>query len=309
MSSGVVIGIALACTSFGTIYGALSRIVPPERRSWALGLAGSLGGLGQFAMVPLAQELLQWLGVTLALVGMGFAIALLAPAARLLDDRAPKPETRSATEPAPPEQTLRAALRLALAHRGFWLLNIGFFACGFQVAFIAAHLPAYLLDRGLGPRVGVAALAIIALANVASMMAFGAWGDVYRRKHLLAVLYLARTAVIALFLCVPLSPLSVYLFCAAIGFLWLGAVPLTNGIVSGLFGVRYIATLFGFVFVGHQLGSFLGIWLGGLVFDRTHSYHLLWTAAMALGVMSAALHLFIDDRPVEASGLAAPQAA
>ncbi len=256
LSGGLVIGIALSCTTFGTIYGALSRIVPPERRNQALGLAGSMGGLGMFVMVPLTQELQRWFGWAVALVLLGAVIAAFAPAARALDDSAGRERGASTTDAA--SQSMGAAIREALRHRGFWLLNAGFTACGFQVAFIAAHLPAYLLDKGLDAKVGVAALAIIALANIASMYFFGAWGGLYRRKYLLAGIYLARPAAIALFLLCPLTPVSVYLFCGVIGFLWLGAVPLTNGIVSGVFGVRYITTLFGFVLLGHQLGSFLG---------------------------------------------------
>ena len=295
LGGGLVIGIALSCTTFGTIYGAISRIVPPERRSGALGLAGAMGGLGMFVMVPLTQELQAWFGWSGALVLLGVAILALAPAARALDDA---PEKTSASASGGASQSMTDAGREAFRHRGFWLLNAGFTACGFQLAFIAGHLPAYLLDKGLGARDGVAGLAIIALANVASMACFGSWGGFLRRKYLLSAMYLARPAVIALFLLAPLSPLSVYLFCAAIGFLWLGAVPLTNGLVSGVFGVRYINTLFGFVFFGHQVGAFLGVWLAARVYDATRSYDLVWYAAMALGVVAAALHLLIDDQPV-----------
>lgn len=295
LGAGVVIGIALSCTTFGVVYGALSRVVPIERRSWAMGLAGAVGGLGQFVMVPLSQELQRWFGWPAALVLFGIAIAALAPAARTLgDQRSQEPILATAQ----PTQSMGEAIQEAFRHRGFWLLNAGFLACGFQLAFIASHLPAYLFDKGLSPRDAVAGLAIIALTNIGGTYAFGSWGGRYRRKHLLAGLYLARTAAIAMFMLVPLSSASVYVFCAVMGFLWLGTAPLTNGLVSGVFGVRYITTLFGFVFFGHQLGGFLGVWLGGLVYDKTHSYSLIWTASMCLGLVAAALHLLIDDQPV-----------
>jgi MFS family permease len=297
VSGGLVIGIAQSCTTFGTIYGALSRIVPEDRRGWALGLAGSMGGVGMFLMVPLTQEMQRWFGWAVALMLLGVVIAACTPAARALDDSAGDSPSAVGTEAN--GQSMVAAIGEAFRHRGFWLLNLGFTACGFQVAFIAAHLPAYLLDRGLDARAGVAGLAIIALANVASMYLFGSWGGLYRRKYLLAGIYLARPAAIALFLLCPLTPISVYLFCAVIGFLWLGVVPLTNGIVSGVFGVRYITTLFGFVFFGHQVGSFLGIWLGARVYDTTHSYNMIWVATMVVGLVAAVLHLLIDDAPVE----------
>jgi MFS family permease len=185
-----------------------------------------------------------------------------------------------------------------MRHRGFWLLNTGFFACGFQLAFIAGHFPAYLLDKGFSANVGVAALAIVALANVAGTYLCGQLGTQYRRKHLLAYLYLVRAAAMALFVAAPLSEASVYAFAFVMGLTWLGTVPLTNGLVSQVFGVRYISTLFGFVFVGHQLGGFLGVWLGGIVYDATHSYQLVWIAAVAVGLAAAALHWPIDDRAV-----------
>jgi MFS family permease len=294
LGAGLLIGCAQSCTTFGAVYAAISRIVAPARRSQALGIAGALGGLGQFAMVPLAQGLQQWLGWSSALVALGTAIALLLPAARALDDAGAQAGAAEAVR----GQSMRAALREALAHRGFWLLNAGFLACGFQLAFIASHLPAYLLDHGLAPRDAVAGLAAIALGNIAGTYAFGVWGGRHSRKRLLAGIYLARSAAMALFLLVPLSAASTWIFCAAMGTMWLGTVPLTSGLVSGVFGVRWIGTLFGFVFFGHQLGASLGVWLGGAVFDRTHSYNPVWVVAMCLGVVAAGLHLMIDERPV-----------
>jgi MFS family permease len=327
LSGGVLIGMALAGTTFGTVYGAINRIVAPSRRSWALGLAGAVGGVGQFVMVPAAQGLIGSVGWLTALVALAFVLALALPLAIPLDDSAAtddsqKPKAKSKWQPrlwlplgsrrwfydsqlhdsssGTPlaAQSMSAAIREAMHHRGFWLLNTGFFACGFQLAFIAGHFPAYLLDKGFSANVGVAALAIVALANVAGTYLCGQLGTQYRRKHLLAYLYLVRAAAMALFVAAPLSEASIYAFAFVMGLTWLGTVPLTNGLVSQVFGVRYISTLFGFVFVGHQLGGFLGVWLGGIVYDATHSYQLVWIAAVAVGLAAAALHWPIDDRTI-----------
>ncbi|KQV90024.1 MFS transporter [Massilia sp. Root351] len=292
LTGGLLIGMALSGTAFGTVYGALSRIVPPARRSWALGLAGAVGGVGQFAMVPAAQGLIAGAGWMAALAVLAFVLALAAPLAFPMDDSA------AASAPQRPGQSMRRAIAEALAHRGFWLLNLGFFACGFQLAFIAGHFPAYLLDKGFSASTGVMALAIVALANVAGTYLCGKLGNVYRRKHLLAWLYCARSAAMLLFVAAPISTASIYLFSFAMGLTWLGTVPLTNGLVSQLFGVKYISTLFGLVFVGHQLGGFLGVWLGGAVFDATRSYDLVWAASVGIGLVAALLHWPIDDRAV-----------
>lgn len=296
LASGLCIGIALSGTAFAAIYGALSRIVPADRRAWALGLAGAIGGLGQFVMVPAAQFLIGGWDWTGALLIMGAAIALLLPLAAAMRERPAAPAA------AGPELSIRAAIGEAFGHRGFWLLNLGFVACGFQLAFIATHLPAYLLDRGLDGSQAVAALAIIALTNIAGTYLLGLWGGTLRRKYLLAVVYLARTAAMALFVLLPVTPWGLYLFAGAMGFLWLGTVPLTNGLLSQMFGVRYITTLFGFVFFGHQLGSFFGVWLGGFVFEATGSYQGIWLLAIILGLLAAVLHWPIDDRAVVRGG-------
>jgi MFS family permease len=298
LGGGLLIGIGLSCTAFGVVYGALSRMAAEADRSWSLGLAGAIGGLGQFVAVPGTQALQDALGWSPALLALGGLIAMMVVFAPRLNDQSAGPAGHQATG----HQPMAAAIAQALSHPGFWLLNLGFLACGFQLAFITSHLPAYLLDKGVQPGVAVTGLALIALSNVVGTFVCGQLGGLYRRKHLLALLYLVRSAVMALFVMLPLSPLTVYLFCAVMGFLWLGTVPLTNGLVSQVFGVRYIGTLFGFVFFGHQLGAFLGVWLGGVVFDATRSYQTLWLGAMALGVVAAALHWPIDDRRV-AGGL------
>ncbi len=296
-SAGLCLGVALSCTAFGTVYGAINRLLPPARRSWAMGLAGALGGFGQFALVPVVQGLIGgggWAWALLVLAGVAAAALPLA-----LPLREPRGADDAATASGP---GLAAAMREAFSHRGFWLLNLGFTACGFQLAFIATHLPAYLLDKGLQPANAVTALAIIALANTAGTYCFGLLGAHWRRKRLLSAIYLVRTAAMALFVLLPLSPASLYAFSAVMGFIWLGTLPLTNGIVGQVFGVRHIGTLFGFVFFGHQFGSFLGVWLGGVVYVHTHSYDLVWLIAMALGVLAAALHWPIDDRELARTG-------
>lgn len=292
LSGGLLIGLALSGTTFGTVYGALSRIVSPQRRGWALGLAGAAGGVGQFLMVPGAQGLIDSLGWMGSLLAIAFILALAAPLAVGLNDGSALAAAQQKG------QRMGQAIREALSHRGFWLLNLGFLACGFQLAFIASHFPAYLLDKGFNAHTGVAALAIVALANVGGTYLCGLLGNSYRRKHLLTYLYLLRSAAMLLFFVLPVSQASIYLFAFIMGALWLGTVPLTNGLVSQVFGVQYISTLFGLVFVGHQLGSFLGVWLGGVVFEATRSYDAVWIGSIVLGLAAAALHWPIDDRAV-----------
>lgn len=296
LSAGVVVGVALACTSFGVIYGALSRMVPPERRGWALGLAGAAGGLGQFFLVPVSQALIDAFTWSGSLVALAVACLVLLPLALPLADAPAIGGGR--------QQSLRGALTEAFSHQGFWLLMLGFFACGFHLAFIANHLPSYLRDKGMPPSAAVAGLAIIALANVAGTYLCGLMGNRYRRKYVLFWIYVMRSLAITAFYVLPLSPLSLYAFCAVMGFIWLGTVPLTNGVLSQIFGVRYLTTLFGFVFFGHQLGSFLGVWLGGFVFDTTHSYDLVWQMSIAIGFLSAALHYPIKDAEIQRPALA-----
>lgn len=290
LSTGLVIGIALACTTFGVVYGALSRMVSAEQRSWALGMAGATGGLGLFLLVPIIQLLIDHLNWNLALVSLGIACVLILPIATPLAD--------APVQSGPQQQSLRSALKEAFAHRGFWLLSIGFFACGFHLAFIANHLPSYLSDKGMPPTAAVTGLAIIALSNVAGTYICGLFGNRYRRKYVLFGIYVLRSIAMGAFYMLPLTTFSLYAFCAVMGLVWLGTVPLTNGVLSQIFGVRYLTTLFGFVFFGHQLGSFLGVWLGGYVFDVTHSYDIVWQLSVAIGLISAVLHYPINDAEI-----------
>lgn len=294
-SAGLLAGIGQSGTTFGVVYPALSRLTSPEQRGRVVAAAGAVGGLGQFVLVPVVQQLidaLSWQGslLVLALVTLG-----VAPLAMRLNDRAAGTAPVAAGAPA---SSLMAAIREAFQHRGFWLLTLGFFACGFQLAFIGNHLPAYLLDRGFSPTVGAAALASIAAANVLGIYVCGALGARFRGKYVLAGIYIARSAAMALFVLLPLQAWGVILFAVSMGFLWLGTVPLTNALIGQVFGVRYLSTLFGFVFLSHQLGSFLGVWLGGRVYDATGSYELIWLLAMILGLVAAAFHWPINDRPL-----------
>lgn len=293
LGCGLLVGAAQSCTAFGVVYSALSRLSPAADRGWSMGLAGAIGGLGQFVAVPATKALQDTLGWNWALLALGAGMVAMVVLAPQLRDKGVVETAGERTA-----QTMGAAIRQALGHRGFWLLNLGFLACGFQLAFIASHLPAYLLDKGVPAQLAVTGLAVIALTNIVGTFACSRLGDLYRRKNLLALVYLIRTGAMALFVLLPVSTTSVILFCGVMGLLWLGTAPLTNGLVSQVFGVQYIGTLFGFVFLGHQVGAFLGVWLGGYVFDTTQSYDLVWMGAMALGLIAAVLHLPIDDRAV-----------
>ena len=286
---GVLVGLGLSATTYAVVLGAVGRRFPPERRTTALGIASLGGSIGIFLSVP----------VTLALidtVDWSTAFACLALVALTICLMAPTLAGRALAEG--PEQSLGAALTEALRHRGFVLLVSGFFVCGFQLAFIGTHLPAYLLDRQLDAWLGGAALATIGITNIAGTLACGAIGDRVSKKNALAVLYLVRAAVVAVFVLLPPSGLTTLVFAAMMGFTWLGTVPLTSGIVAQVFGPRYLATLVGIVFLMHQLGSFLGAWLGGLAFEQTGSYDLVWWSVVLLGLVAALLHLPIDERPM-----------
>lgn len=295
LSAGVLVGIGLACTSFGVIYSALSRMVSPERRGWALGLAGAVGGLGQFFLVPVSQIFIDTFTWSGSLIALAIACLVVLPLALPLAD--------APVQTGGPQQSLRGALVEAFSHQGFWLLILGFFACGFHLAFIANHLPSYLRDQGMSQSAAVIGLAVIALANVAGTYVCGLLGNRFRRKYVLFWIYVLRSLTIAAFYFLPLSQFTLFAFCAVMGFIWLGTVPLTNGILSQIFGIRYLTTLFGFVFFGHQLGSFLGVWLGGYVFDTTRSYDLVWQLSIAIGLLSAALHYPIKDAEIQRPAL------
>jgi predicted MFS family arabinose efflux permease len=292
LSGGVLIGLALSGTGFPVILSVVGRSVDESRRSLFLGLASAGGSSGQVLMVPLGQIFLDSFGWSSALMWLALLSCLMVPLAAALTGKA----TGGAEQLR--KQSLTEALSEAGRHGGYWYLNAGFFVCGFHVTFIATHLPAFIVDRGASPALGAVALALIGFGNIIGSLTCGVLGGRYPKKRVLAGLYLARSLVISLFVLAPASDLSIMLFAGAIGMLWLGTVPLTSGLVAQIFGVRYMATLFGIVFLSHQLGSFLGAWLGGYVYDATGSYDLVWWVAVALGIVSAALHWPIDDRPL-----------
>jgi predicted MFS family arabinose efflux permease len=268
----------------------VSRIFPPERRSMALGLSSAAGSFGQFAMLPYTGTLISQLGWFNALLILAVSAALIAPLATALVEK------RGNDAAGAPTQSVAEAVREAFAHKSFLLLTAGYFVCGFQLAFITVHFPAYLVDKGLSANVGMFALALVGLFNIFGSFASGALGARYTKKYLLSSIYFLRSIAIALFILAPVSEASVYLFSAAIGLLWLSTVPLTNGVIAGIFGVAYMSTLSGFVFFSHQIGSFIGVWLGGYLFDHTGSYQVVWLISIALGVFAALVNLPIEER-------------
>jgi len=300
IGSGLLIGGALACTAFGAIAGIIGRSAPESKRSWAFGVSAAAGSFGQFLMMPVEQQLISlsgWRGAFLILAAL--VLLVMIPMAFRL--REPPPAKAQG-----PQQSIWQATREAFGYRPFLLLLSGYFVCGFQVVFIGVHLPAYLKDKGImDPNVAVIALALIGLFNVFGSYYFGKLGGLIPKRYLLASIYLGRSAFIALFLLAPLSPLSTYLFAAALGVLWLSTVPLTNGVIAGIFGVRNLSMLSGFVFFSHQVGSFLGVWLGGYLYARQGNYNVVWGIVMALGVFAALINLPINEKAI-ARGQAVP---
>ena len=290
LSAGLLIGIGLSGTSFSVILGVVGRAVPAEKRSMAMGIASAAGSFGQFAMLPGTLGLINWLGWSLALLVLGLMVAFIVPLVGMLRDR-PLPVQGH-------EQTLGEALREACSHSGFWLLALGFFVCGFQVVFIGVHLPAYLVDQHLPATIGTTVLALVGLFNIVGTYTAGWLGGRMSKPRLLTALYLLRAVVIVLFLWAPITQFSAYLFGIAMGLLWLSTVPLTNGTVATLFGVRNLSMLGGIVFLFHQIGSFLGGWLGGYLYDHTGSYDLVWQLSILFGLMAAALNWPVREQPV-----------
>lgn len=290
LAAGLMIGLGLSCTGFGVVLGVVARAYPPEKRSVAVGIAGAAGSFGQFAMLPGAQALISGFGWLNALLVLALAAFLMIPLGAALAGR-----NAAAQES---DQPIGAALAEAAGHRGFWLLTASFFVCGFQTMFLMTHLPAYLVDQGLAPAQGMAALAVIGLANIFGSYGAGVLGARYSKRLILAGFYALRAVAIAIFLAAPLSAAGAYLFGAVFGLTFLGTVPLTNSLVGQIFGVKYLSTLFSICFLGHQLGAFIGAWAGGAVFDLTGSYQPVWLSAIALSVVAAALCVPIDERAI-----------
>ena len=294
VSAGVLIGMAQAGTTYAVIYGVIGRNVPAERRSWAMGIAAAAGSFGQFLMVPVESILIEHLGWQQALTALGLAALLVVPLARWLRE----PGFAGGAAPARREQSIWQAVQEAFRYRSFQLLMAGYFVCGFQVVFIGVHMPSYLKDHGLSPQVASYALALIGLFNIVGTYGAGMLGQRLPKKNILAFIYLARAAAITLFLLVPLSPASVYVFASVMGVLWLSTVPPTNATVAQIFGVAHLSMLSGFVFFSHQIGSFMGVWLGGYLYDKTGSYDVVWYIAIALGVFAALVNLPIKEAAI-----------
>jgi predicted MFS family arabinose efflux permease len=288
LTTGVLVGLAQSGTAYAVVLGAIGRAAPPEKRSMALGIASTAGSIGMFTLVPLTQgiiEIADWRLAFAALTGLAIAMPFLA-----LGLRETTVSSAQETTGHPEEISVRQALAVATRHPSFWMLNAGFAACGFQLAFLSTHLPSVLLDGGLSAATGAAALALIGLSNIVGTYCCGLLGGWYPKNKVLTGLYLVRTALFVLFLSLPMSLSSVMLFAVTIGLTWTGTVPLTSGLVGDIFGTRHMGLLFGIVYVGHQLGAFIGAWAGGMSFDRTGSYALVWLGAIVLGCLAAALH-------------------
>lgn len=293
VSAGVLIGLGLSGT-YTIVIGVVGRAFPPERRSVALGALSALASFGQFAMLPYGQSLITGVGWWWALLILAANACLMIPLAIPLA-RAP----RAGGPAAGAAQTVSAALAEIRAHRGFWLVTLGFFVCGFQVVFVATHLPAYLLDHGMSVDTGMVALALIGLANIPGSFLAGYLGARYSKRLLLSGIYIARAAIILAFISLPVSEGSVYAFSVALGLVWLGTVPLTSGIVAQVFGVQYLSMLFGIVYLGHQIGAFLGGWMGGYFYDTAGSYLAVWVTAVGLSLVAAIANALADESAVE----------
>ena len=296
LTAGVLIGAAQAGTTYAVIYGIIGRNISADRRSWAMGVAAAAGSFGQFLMVPIESFLISNIGWQQALLILAGAVLLIMPLALGLR------EGGFASGQVPKrDQTILQALREAFKYPSFQLLMAGYFVCGFQVVFIGVHMPSYLKDKGLSPQVAGYALALIGLFNVFGTYAAGTLGQRMQKKNILVFIYFARAVVITVFIAAPLSPLSVYIFSSIMGLLWLSTVPPTNAAVAQIFGVAHLSMLSGFVFFSHQIGSFLGVWLGGVLYDRTGSYDIVWYITIALGIFAGLINLPVREAPIQRS--------
>jgi MFS family permease len=302
LTAGVLLGAAQAGTTYAVVYGVIGRQIDPAKRSWAMGVAAAAGSFGQFLMVPVEGFLISGFGWQQALLALGIFVLMIVPLAFGLRE----PGFAGGTAPAR-DQSILQALREAFKYPSFQLLMAGYFVCGFQVVFIGVHMPSYLKDKGLSPEVASYALALIGLFNVFGTYIAGSLGQRLAKRKILAFIYLSRAAAIAVFLWAPLSPLSVYIFASVMGLLWLSTVPPTNATVAQIFGVAHLSMLGGFVFFSHQIGSFMGVWLGGYLYDRTGSYDIVWYIAIALGIFAALVNLPVREAPIARGP--APQAA
>ena len=298
LTAGVLIGAAQAGTTYAVIYGIIGRNISANKRSWAMGVAAAAGSFGQFLMVPIESFLINNIGWQQALLILAGAVLLIMPLALGLREGG-----FAGGQATKRDQTIVQALREAFKYPSFQLLMAGYFVCGFQVVFIGVHMPSYLKDKGLSPQVAGYALALIGLFNVFGTYAAGALGERLAKKNILAFIYFARAVVITVFIAAPLSPMSVYIFASVMGLLWLSTVPATNAAVAQIFGVAHLSMLSGFVFFSHQIGSFLGVWLGGVLYDKTGSYDVVWYITIALGVFAGLINLPVRETPIHRPGV------
>jgi len=295
IGAGILIGMGIAGTGLGVILPAMARMVSPEKRAMALGIGTAAGSAGQFLLIPVAREFLVAYGWQTALIIMAIgALSMILFSPVFKGD-----EIKNTTLDNEPSQTLKEALNEASGHIHYWLLIAGFFVCGFQLAFIVVHMPSYLADKGFDSSVAAASLSIIGLCNIFGSLISGHLSGIYSKKWILTYIYAARSIIIVLFLITPISTFTIYAFSFATGFLWLATVPPTSGLVAQMFGLRFMGTLYGIVFLNHQIGSFTGVWIGGYLFDTTGSYDQVWWWAAIIAAITALIHVYIDERPIK----------
>jgi predicted MFS family arabinose efflux permease len=293
LTAGVMVGAAQAGTTFAIVFGVIGRNIPAEKRSWAMGVVSSAGSFGQFLLVPSSTYLIQHVGWHQALVVLAAGMLVVLPLTLGLRE----PSFAAGHQPAR-QQSILQALREAFGYRSFQLLMAGYFVCGFQVVFIGVHMPSYLKDQGLEPQVAGTALAMIGLFNIFGTYAAGTLGQYCPKNLILSGIYTARGLFISAFVLMPVTPTTVYLFAAAMGLLWLSTVPVTNAVIAQIFGVSHLSMLSGFVFMSHQFGSYLGVWLGGWAYDRTGSYDQVWYLCIGLSVFAALINLPVKEAPI-----------
>jgi predicted MFS family arabinose efflux permease len=300
LTAGVMVGVAQAGTTFAIVFGVIGRNIPAEKRSWAMGVVSAAGSFGQFLLVPSSTYMIQHVGWQQALLLLAAGMLVVLPLTLGLREPA-----FSGGQQLPRQQSILQALREAFGYRSFQLLMAGYFVCGFQVVFIGVHMPSFLKDQGLEPQVAGTALALIGLFNIFGTYAAGTLGQIWPKNQLLSGIYIARGIFISIFISLPVTPTTVYLFAAAMGLLWLSTVPVTNAVIAQIFGVSHLSMLSGFVFMSHQFGSYLGVWLGGWVYDRTGSYDLVWYLCIALSVFAALINIPVKDASISRPMVAA----
>lgn len=292
--AGILLGMGIAGTGFGVVLPAMARLVSPEKRSLALGLGTAAGSAGQFLLIPVAKEFILAYGWETALILMAagaLGMILFSPALAGSTAEGNAAEIAS-------DQTLNEALKEACGHVHYWLLIAGFFVCGFQLAFITVHMPSYVTDNGFSETTAAYSLALIGFFNIFGSLGAGALAGRLSKKWILAFIYAARAVVLGVFLIMPMTTTSIYIFSILTGFLWLATIPPTSGMVAQMFGLKYMGTLYGIVFLNHQIGSFFGVWLGGYFYDKTGSYDIVWWSAVVIAAITALIHFPIDERPV-----------